>query len=78
MELKNLNDLGKIADLCRKKGIKTIKISDSSVEFELSPEAPKSNYKKKQMGSDKIDVGVQFTDEEVLLWSSAGIDGESN
>lgn len=53
--------------------MKTLKIDN--IEFTLNPEAPPSNYKKKQSDlspSDPIVEG-QLSEDDLLFWSSAGI-----
>lgn len=70
--------LKEIAKACRAAGISHYKCAE--FEFTLTPEAPVSNYKKKQQvvtgGSDAIDPNFtsdSLTDEQLLLWSSAEI-----
>lgn len=75
-EIKNLNDLSKIIDLCRKKGVDSIEIQ--GIKLSLRDEAPPSNYKKKkEIGSDVIQTENQFTEDDALFWSSAGIPEEA-
>ena len=70
-EIKNLNDLSKIIDLCRKKGVESIEIQ--GIKLSLRDEAPKSNYKKKQVEAGDPVIETPFSDEDALYWSSAGI-----
>lgn len=73
-EIKNLNDLSKIIDLCRKKGIASIEIQ--GIKLELREDVPPSNYKKKK-AEDNSDVIVEepLTDEQALFWSSTPLEG---
>ncbi len=79
MDIKNLADLGKLADLCRKKGIDSIKITQNEIEFKLSPHSPikgKPRGKYNQTADTKPDlvsVENQYTQDEILFWSSEGI-----
>ena len=75
MDIKNLQDLSKIADLCRKKGIETIKITADSVEFKLKESVIKtrSRRKNRETQPDFVPVDNQPTEEELLYWSSAGV-----
>ena len=67
MDIKNFSDLAKIADICRKKGIKQLKITQDGVEFQMGDRPEKQV--KADKGSDKIDVPV-INEEDVLFWSS--------
>lgn len=71
-ELKNLGDLSKIIDLCRKKGVESIEIQ--GIKLVLRDEAPPSNYKKKKQfeSGDPVVEGA-FTEDDALFWSSDGI-----
>lgn len=72
MDSKKLKEISKIVDLCHKKGVLELKID--GIEIKLSPsfEPPKSNYKKKKDQETTEEVTThQYTDEEMLLWSSA-------
>jgi hypothetical protein len=70
-------DLKKLADACRKAGIKHFKQGD--LEFTLSDDAPVSNYKKSKAtkqptSADAIDANFQsddLTEEQLLMWSVA-------
>lgn len=74
--------LKKLADACRKAGIKHFK--NSEVEFTLSDEGPVSNYKKRTSAqpssqlietTDSIFQSDQLTEEQLLLWSTPGDEG---
>lgn len=75
VDLKNTSELSKFIDLLRKKGVKSFKQGELSLE--LLPEAPLSNYKRKQP-TDTSDViqTEEFSDEDALFWSSAGLPEE--
>lgn len=66
--------LKKIADACRKAGITHYKCAD--FELTISPDAPPSNYKKRQAVKDPSPViddtfkSDALTEEQLLLWSS--------
>lgn len=71
MEIKNLSDLTKIAALCRKKGIETIKITAESVEFKLAADLPS---KRKHAIEKETEIKTeQPTAEQMLFWSSQGL-----
>lgn len=77
MDIKNQADFDKILVLCRKRGVKSLKISAETFEVELLAEVPPSNYKKKQeLGSDKIEIDQIYDEDAALFWSSAGLPTE--
>ena len=68
--------LKKLADACRKAGITKYKCAD--FEFELSPEVPESNYKKKKKNlqqpveiADEIETD-SLSQDALLMWSAVG------
>lgn len=73
MDIKNLSDLAKIATLCRKKGIETIKITPDSVEFKLK-DAPIKMRKLSRSENENVSVEDQqaLTAEDKLFWSAPG------
>lgn len=75
IDLKKQAELGKFIDLLRKKGVTTIEID--GLKMTLAPEAPPSNYKKKQneLQGDVV-VENEFSEEAALFWSSAGLPEE--
>lgn len=79
MEVKTAAQLGKIADLCRKKGIESIKITAESVEFKLIDEI-RVNRKQRKPKKFDLEDGIQLenqpTEEEVLFWSTGAIGDE--
>lgn len=76
MDLPDLKSLKKLADVCRKSGIKTFKSGD--VEFTLSEEPLTPIRKPRTSKSQKIveesfapDVNLgDLTPEQLLMWSS--------
>lgn len=74
MDIKSIADLAQVADLCRKKGIESIKITGDSVEFKLTDERPVRKRTTKEKADEPEVRGP--TEEEILYWSSAGIPGE--
>lgn len=83
MSLPSSKELKKLADSCRKAGIKHFKNAD--IEFTLSDDAPVSNYKKTKNASkgsiatknsdssNGIDQNFQsddLTEDQLLMWSS--------
>jgi hypothetical protein len=70
MDIKNTSDLAKIADLCRKKGIESIKITQDSVEFKMADKPVVQ--RRGQKGTDKIDSPAQYSEEDVINWSVQG------
>lgn len=83
MTLPSAKDLKKLADSCRKAGIKHFKSGD--LEFTLSDELPPvSNYKKsKAKVEHPTDTGVDpnftyddLTQEQLLYWSIGSQDTE--
>lgn len=74
MNIPDAKTLKRLADSCRKAGIKHFKSGD--LEFTLSDDAPVSNYKKQKStkllphdgGDTKIDTG-NLSDEQLLFYS---------
>lgn len=74
MDIKNTAELGKIADLCRKKGIDSIKITADSVEFKLLDKPVKVRKSKNTEIKDSNELKLSgFNSEEALFWSSSGL-----
>lgn len=78
----NPKDLKKLADACRKAGIKTYK--DAEVEFTLSDEQYISNYKKSkaksqpqpQSHASELFESDSLTEGQLLMWSVQGTPGD--
>jgi len=79
MSLPDYKNLKKLADFCRKTGIKHYKCDE--FEFTLSDDKPVSNYKKRteikskrelQQDSLNDDIAKEnsLTEEELLFWST--------
>lgn len=68
MTIQNIKELAKIVDLCRKKGIDSIKIDN--VELKLGRLEPKLGKSPKEQPVDD----VKLSDEELLYWSSDRIE----
>lgn len=71
MDIKNIADLAKLVDLCRKKGIESIRVVGDDIEFKLL-EKPKQTRRKRLKGSidEELLVQPQYTEEDLLNWSS--------
>lgn len=79
MDVKNLKDLSKIATLCRKKGIETIKITSDSVEFKLKDLPLKiTNRNLPKNESLELEDKQAITNEDVLFWSVQGAETGQN
>jgi len=71
MDLPDLKKLKGIIALCRKTGVKTIKIDN--IELTLSEEAPMSQYKASKASKNDVQGRVDTdgpTNEELLFWST--------
>lgn len=77
-------ELKKLADACRKAGIKHFKNAD--IEFTLTEEAPVSNYKRKKevimlpegsLLQETIKNADTLTEDELLFWSTGSDEEES-
>ena len=83
MSLPDYKSLKKLADICRKAGIKSFKNADC--EFTLTDETPQSPYKKRA-AKKQLDVSTEpyrietdeLTQDQLLLWSSGVAPGESS
>ncbi len=79
MDIKNLADLAKLAALCRKKGIESLKISSDGIEFKLGSEPIKAHRKQfKPLNDDKELESKPLSEEDILFWSSSGIPDQPN
>ena len=82
MSLPDAKALKKLADACRKAGIKSFK----SAEFEitLSDEAPVSNYKRQKAAKSDVAMGAVMdefkseavSEDQLLFWSAADLQNE--
>lgn len=76
MNSADLKTLKKLADVCRKAGIKSYK--DSSFEFTLTDDKPVSSYRKRPKSNSLITTDDEFksdtlSNEELLMWSAQGM-----
>lgn len=84
--MNDIKNLKKLADACRKAGIKSFK--NAEFEFTLSDDVPLSSYKKRmitkqpKLEDSSVPVADLITDsltqEQLLLWSTGSADGEPN
>lgn len=76
MDLPDLKALTKLANACRKAGIKSF--TGNGYSFELSPDSPEPRRRKKsapqRLAEDngKIDLPDALTPEQLLNWSVTG------
>lgn len=72
MDFPSPKELKKLADACRKAGIRVFK--GNGIEFTLSEDAPISNYKKSKVKAapqaDKPFESDSLSAEELLFWST--------
>ena len=75
MKVENQSDLEKLIKLMRKTGVKTLKAGE--IHIELSDYEPqqsaymrKKQKKSGQLSNDTPKVDHQFTEEQILMWSS--------
>lgn len=69
MDIKDIADLSKVIDMCRKKGIETLKVTQDTVEFTLK-DIPTTKRRRGVKGPEEIKEDRPRTDEEILFWSS--------
>lgn len=72
MDIKTFADLAKLANICRKSGIKQIKITSDGIEFMLGD---KPGVKTRGKADEAQADPKALTEEEMLYWSSAGVTG---
>lgn len=76
MDLPDLKKLDKLIALCRKRGVKVVKVDN--LELILSDEAPSKASRKARKEATKQDLGAtdvdtdEPTDETLMFWSSQG------
>lgn len=71
MEVKTPKDLAKIADIARKKGIKSLKISENSIEFTLGDLPTKAVRVAKVADAATPQPNEHpYSPEDLLFWSS--------
>lgn len=67
MKVETLKDLKALIQLCRKQGLTRIEVD--GVRLELG-DAPTSLARNAADPQDKIETDKQYSDEDVMLWSS--------
>lgn len=85
MELKNYKDLDLLMSVCRKRGVKAVRVGDVHIEFNDEPTPTKRRSRKlatTSLGDINEHIIIPTVDgpsEEELLYYSAGMsaDGES-
>lgn len=76
MELPDTKELKKLVKFLRSEGISELKSGDFSIS--LSPAALFPQKPGKETQSEHIPTESQFSEEDALFWSSAGIPPEAN
>jgi len=84
MDDQTLKELKKIVSFCRKNGVTSLKMDGIEIALSQTALFPESEYKRKKaskaapgaLSSDFIPTEPQYTDEDILLWSSAGLPDE--
>lgn len=80
MDLPSAKEIKRLADACRKAGIRSFK--GGGIEFELKDDAPQSDYKKAKAAKRPFEDDTQPETEELspdalLFWSVGGVGTES-
>lgn len=70
MKIESIKDLDAVISLCRKRGVLSIEIDGVKLSLGDAPEK-----KLKSEPTPEIKSEDQYTPEQILMWSSAGIDG---
>lgn len=76
MDIKSLKELSKIIDLCRKKGIESVKIGQECIEMkfgEVRQPTRRKNSKAFEPVTDSVETPDAFDEMQALFWSSEGI-----
>lgn len=78
MDLPDLKDLGKVIDLCRKKGVSNITIGTLRLELGPEPEAKKASKNSNEPEFDPTNPWANFpagelTPEQLAFYSAGGI-----
>lgn len=69
MTIQNQKDLSKLLDLCRKKGVDSIEIDNIKIKL------GKSESKLGKFKAELPDLTSNYTQEDILTWSSTPLDG---
>lgn len=80
MSTPDYKNLKKLADACRKAGIKSFK--NAELEFTLTDAPPISNYKKREAKPRAVEFeevkDESLTDEQLLFWSIGDMPSENS
>ncbi len=81
MDINDVESLGKLADLCRKKGIESIKVTVDGIEFKLKDVEPPVKRGRKRRIQEKTTEDLieetPFGEDAALFWSSTGVMDEA-
>lgn len=69
------SDLAKLVKVCRANGIQSIKIDGLELTFHQNALFPQKASRRKSNEDKPLEEEKQFTDEEILLWSASGMEG---
>ena len=70
MDIKTFSDLAKLADICRKKGIKQLRITQEGLEFQLGEKPIKPL---KVIKGSESEQAEPLDGDNLLFWSSTGV-----
>lgn len=74
MDIVTLNDLSALIDLCRKKNIEKVVIGKETIELKFVEDAVAPKTRRARSSKDEpIIEDKGYSDEELLMWSSAGL-----
>lgn len=77
MEVKNTADLKKIITLCRKSGIKSLKLGELEITLDAEHTLPQRLTKKQRLeATTDPKTSTAYTDEQLLMWSVQGLEEE--
>lgn len=71
----NAAEIAKLATICRKKGIQSIKVGPDYVEFKLAP-TPQKPRRGKLPAAEPIADTPTYNADAALFWSSMGVGEE--
>jgi hypothetical protein len=80
VDLKDLKELQKIIQFCRKNGITRLKEGEIEIDIAAVALFPESAYKRKQAEADNKDPvsETEYSEDDLLFWSSAGVPIQTN
>lgn len=73
MDITTLSDLSALIDLCRKKNIELVRIGKDTIELKFVEEAVAPKTRRPRAIAGEMASTSQYTEDEILNWSSAGI-----